>query len=103
MINSSLAELNHHLDRWLRRYRLQRAVRWSLRGAAITLTAALTITLIAVLRGLMLQGEFVLIALGLMLIGLIGAAAAGFVWPLDRVVAARRFDRHFDLKERVST
>jgi hypothetical protein len=96
-------QLNHHLDRWVQRYRVQRAVRWSLRGAAVALAAALAITLIAVLRGLLLQGEFVLIAIGPMVIGSIGAAAAGFVWPLDRLTAARRFDRHFGLRERIST
>lgn len=101
--NASSAQLNHHLDRWVRRYRVQRAVRWSLRGAALALAVALIITVVAILRGLLLQSEFVLIAIGLMLIGLIGAATAGFVWPLDRLAAARWFDRHFELKERVST
>src|SRR5512143_2568791 len=103
---SSHAEINqlkHHLDRWVRRYRVQRAVRWSLRGAALALAVALAITLIAVLRGLLLQTEFLMIAIGLMSIGLIGTAAAGFVWPLDRLVAARRFDRQFGLHERIST
>jgi hypothetical protein len=103
MTAASLTELNHHLDRWVRRYRVQRAVRWSLRGAAIALACALAITLIAVLRGLLLQGEFIAIALGLMLIGMTGAAAIGFAWPLDRFTAARRFDRRFGLRERIST
>jgi hypothetical protein len=96
-------ELNHYLDRWVRRYRVQRAVRWSLRGAAMALALALAITVIAVLRGLLLQGEFIAIALGLMLSGLIGAAAIGLGWPLDRLTAARRFDRDFGLRERIST
>lgn len=103
MTDASLTELSHHLDRWLRRYRLQRAVRWSLRGAAFALALALAITVIAVLRGLLLQGEFLLIALGLMVIGWIGAAALGLGWPLDRLTAARRFDRDFGLRERIST
>ncbi|NTU64678.1 MAG: hypothetical protein HGB05_15070, partial [Chloroflexi bacterium] len=98
-----LDQLNHHLDRWMRRYRVQRAVRWSLRGAAVALALALAITLIAVLRGLLLQAEFIVSAIGLMLIGLIGVVAAGFVWPLDRFTAARRFDRDFGLRERIST
>ncbi len=103
MTEASLTELNRHLDHWMRRYRAQRAVRWSLRGAALALAIGLAITLIAVLRGLLLQTEFLMIAIGLMLIGLIGTAAAGFVWPLDRLVAARRFDRQFGLRERIST
>jgi hypothetical protein len=98
-----LDQLNHYLDRWMRRYRMQRAVRWALRGTAIALVIALALTLIAVLRGLLLQGEFLLIALGLMLIGLIGAGTTAFVWPLDRLAAARRFDRDFGLRERIST
>ncbi len=101
--DAALTELNRHLDRWLRRYRLQRAVRWSLRGAAAALALALAITLIAVLRGMLLQAEFVLVTMGLMLIGLIGAAAIGYLWPLDRLTAARRFDRDFGLRERIST
>lgn len=103
MTDTSLTDLNHQLDGWLRRYRLQRAVRWSVRGAAIALGVALVITLIAVLRGLLLQGEFVMIALGMMLLGVISAAAAGYLWRPDRLTAARWFDRHFGLRERVST
>jgi hypothetical protein len=105
MTNASWLELNHHLDRWLWRDRLQRAVRWSLRGAVSTLALALAVTLIAVLRGLLLQSEFVLIAIGMLLIGVVGAAAIGFVWPAyaDRLTAARRFDRDFGLRERIST
>jgi hypothetical protein len=98
-----IGQLNHYLDRWVWRHRVQRAVRWSLRGAALALAIALAITLVAVLRGLLLQSEFVLIAIGLMLIGLIGAAMIAFVWPLNRLAAARRFDRDFWLRERIST
>jgi len=29
-----IGQLNHYLDRWVWRHRVQRAVRWSLRGAA---------------------------------------------------------------------
>ena len=101
--HAEIDQLNHHLDRWMRRYRAQRAVRWALRGAASGLALALAITLIAVLRGLLLQSEFLMIAIGLMLIGLIGTAVAGFVWPRDRLTAARRFDRDVGLNERVST
>ncbi len=103
MPTNALTDLNHQLDGWLRRYRLQRAVRWSLRGAALALGVALVITLIAVLRGLLLQGEFITLAIGLMVIGTISAAAAGYLWRPDRLVAARWFDRHFGLRERVST
>jgi hypothetical protein len=103
MSANALTELNHQLDGWLRRYRLQRAVRWSLRGTALALGMALVITLIAVLRGLLLQVEFIALAIGLMVIGAISAAAAGYLWRLDRLTAARWFDRHFGLRERVST
>jgi hypothetical protein len=98
-------QLNRHVDRWVRRYRVQRAVRWALRGAALALALALAITLIAIWRGLLLQSEFLAVAIGLTLIGLIGAVAAGFVWPAyaDRLAAARRFDRDFGLRERIST
>jgi hypothetical protein len=103
MTHPAVIDLNYHLDRWVRRYRLQRAVRWSLRGAALALALALLITVVAVLRGLLLRSEFIVIAIGLMLIGSIGAAALAFVWPLDRLGAARRFDRDFGLRERIST
>jgi hypothetical protein len=103
MSANALIDLNHQLDGWLRRYRLQRAVRWSLRGAALALGVALVITLIAVLRGLLLQAEFIALAIGLMVIGTISAAAAGYLWRPDRLAAARWFDRHFGLRERVST
>ena len=103
MSANTLTELNHQLDGWLRRYRLQRAVRWSLRGAALALGVALVVTLIAVLRGLLLQAEFLALAIGLMVIGAISAAAAGVLWRPDRLTAARWFDRHFGLRERVST
>jgi hypothetical protein len=98
-------QLNQQLNRWLRRYRVQRAVRWSLRGAAGALALALALTVIAVLRGLLLQSEFIVIAIGLMMIGLISAATIGLGWPAyaDRLAAARRFDRDFGLRERIST
>jgi hypothetical protein len=100
---NAVDQINQHLDRWLRRYRLQRAVRWSLRGAAIALALALIVTLMAVWRSALLQAEFVTITIGMTVIGFISAAAAGYLWPLDRLTAARRFDRDFGLRERVST
>jgi hypothetical protein len=103
LANIAAEQLNRQLDRWLRRYRVQRAVRWSLRGAALALGLVLAITLLAMLRGLLLQSEFLLIAIGLMLLGTISAVAAGLLWPLDRLTAARWFDRRFELRERVST
>jgi hypothetical protein len=103
MSTNTLIDLNRQLDSWLRRYRLQRAVRWSLRGAALALGVAFVITLIAVLRGLLLQAEFIALAISCLLIGTISAALAGYLWPLDRLTAAHWFDRRFGLRERVST
>jgi hypothetical protein len=96
-------QINQQLDRWLRRYRLQRTVRWSLRGTAIALVITAIVTLFAVWRGALLQAEFVVITIGMTLVGFSVAVIAGYLWPLDRLTAARRFDRDFGLRERIST
>ena len=101
--HASRTELNQQLDRWLRRYRLQRAVCWSLRGAVSALVITLPIALVAVFRGALLQSEFVAMVIIVTLSGWLVAALTGYVWRLDRLAAARRFDRHFKLSERMST
>ncbi len=96
-------ELNRYLDRWLRRYRLQRALAWGLRGMDFGLLLAVGIALALLLQSRLVREEYWL-ALGIgALAGAACGAAAGWLWPVSRLWAARFFDLRFGLKERVST
>ncbi|HVN52850.1 MAG TPA: hypothetical protein VMT46_00875 [Anaerolineaceae bacterium] len=96
-------ELNSILDGWLRWHQQRQAVRWGLRGLAAGLGAAVLAALFLLSRRLLLSVEFWMLAGGLALAGLFLAGATALLWRRDRLGLARRFDRAFGLRERVST
>jgi hypothetical protein len=100
---TAFTDLTRHLDRWIRRRRFQRSLRWAAIGTAAGAGIALAIALYAVI-------SLNLIASGFLAAGSIALAAGtaigfltGLVWPVDPAAAAREFDLEFELKERVST
>lgn len=102
-MEAAILELNRHLDRWLRRYRLQRALAWSLRGMGGGLLLAVLVALALLPQARLVRAEYLLaLAVGA-LAGAACGAAAGWLWPVSRRWAARFFDLRFELKERVST
>lgn len=98
-----IAEINRILDRWLLRYRLQRAAGWSVRGLLAGLTTGIIVALWPVPRGWLLFSQFLQVNLGLTLASLLISGLAGFLWPVNRVKAILFFDRRFNLQERIST
>jgi hypothetical protein len=97
-----LAEIHALLTRWLLWLRLRRGVQWGGRGLVLGLGLALLAAALIIPRLTLVQEEYYWVAASLALAGLIVGASAGFVWPTDRVEAARFFDHHFGLYERVS-
>ena len=98
-----LNELNRHLDRWLRQFRLQRAVAWAGHGLIIGLAISLVLSLSAIFGGELLREEFLLIVTSVAIASMTVIAVVAYVWPTPRLTAARFFDRRFGLRERVST
>jgi hypothetical protein len=96
-------ELTHHLNRWIRRRRLQRSIRWAAVGTAFGAGVGLAVAVYAVITLDLLEAEVLagaVIALGA---GALSGLLAGLAWPIDPALAARNFDIEFGLKERVST
>lgn len=103
METSPLAELHSIFAEWLARYRLARAFRAS--GLGLALGAGLGLLLgVALIAGrLVLPAELAWLVGGLLLVGLTGGGMLGLVWPVPSLPTARRFDRQFGLRERLST
>ena len=99
----ALSEIKRLLDQWLLRYRLQRCVRGAGRGLVAGLGLALIVALWAVPGAGLMLNQFVGWAVGLAFTGIAVAGMGGFLWPIDRHLAARSFDRRFQLQERIST
>lgn len=98
-----IATLSGRVRRWERRRRLVNSVTWVPRGVLLSLTAGVTLALVARLRPWLLPEEIARItgALTGMMTLLILLIVWG--WPRSLTHKARYFDRRFDLKERVST
>ncbi len=100
---TTFTDLSHTLNGWINWLRLQRAVRWSLRGLIGGLALALVIAVIGMFEARLLRGEFILLVVATLIFGPVLAAAVAYLWPVQPLKAARYFDRVFHLNERVST
>ena len=101
--STPLEEIRHSLNWWLLRLRLRDAVVWGTRGLLGGLALALGVALAARVRPLFTVPELINVSAALAGGGLALFAAAAWLWPRDRLHAARFFDRAFGLKERTST
>lgn len=100
---TDMDELLIILDRWVRRLRAARSLRWGAAGLSVGLGLGLLLGVIGALMGSTLQVEF-LSGSGIMaLAGLAVGAAAGALWPVRPLEAAREFDSVFGMQERMST
>jgi hypothetical protein len=99
----ALLEINRYLHSWLLRYRLQRALLWSSRGLLAGLILGVILAVWIVPQTLLLQAQFIQLALGMAAACLGLAGLAGYLWPVNRTDAMRYFDRRFNLRERIST
>jgi hypothetical protein len=100
---SPLAELRAIFAEWLARYRLVRALRSSGLGLALAAGLGLLLGAALVAGRLVLLAELAWLVGGLLLVGLIVGGMLGLAWPVAHLPTARRFDRQFGLRERLST
>lgn len=97
-----MRQVRQALAQWTRRWRFAAGLRWALGGVQVGLAAGLAVGFVARLRPLMEPGE--LLARTLALTATLGALAliGRWSWPVPRLRAARYFDRHLGLAERIS-
>ncbi|HEU0291771.1 MAG TPA: hypothetical protein VFR47_03500 [Anaerolineales bacterium] len=99
----SITDLKQTLGVWTRRLRLQRALTWALRGWIVGLALSLTLGSLGLYQARLLRDEFLFLILLLSLITPLLFGLIAYLWPIQPLNAARRFDLLFHLKERVST
>src|SRR5512140_2627987 len=99
----TITDLSQVLHVWIRRLRLQRAVIWALRGSILGLGAALGVGGVGLYRAELLREEFLTLVIVAALFSPLLVGLIAFLWPVEPLPAARRFDTLFRLEERVST
>ncbi|MBI5839063.1 MAG: hypothetical protein HZB19_03075 [Chloroflexi bacterium] len=100
---ATITDLSQTLSGWLRRLRLQRALTWGLRGLVFGLALSLVLGAAGLFQAKLLREEFLaLIISSAIFISLVMGVAA-YLWPIQKIKAARYFDLAFRLGERVST
>jgi len=98
-----LITLKQILLRWMRWYRLRRALDWTFFGLLIGLASGFIGGSLSIVQGWLLKNEFLLIS-GICAVGFaLVAGVVGYLWPTSGRKTAIYFDRVFNLKERLST
>ncbi|NLH09434.1 MAG: hypothetical protein GX484_17780 [Chloroflexi bacterium] len=100
---ADLRRIHAALETWGTRLRLQQSAVWLPRGLAIGLAVAVLAAVAARIWPLMPRPRLILLAGLLALAGALGALLTVWVWPRTRLKLARRFDRAFGLRERLTT
>ncbi len=103
MVDPANRQLLNYITRWDRRLRLTQLTLWVPRGLAVGLLVGLGIALLSRVRPWLLPTQIVAITGLAVLLGLVIAVVAVWLWPRPTIKAARYFDRIFGLKERSST
>lgn len=103
METSPLAELRALFAEWLARYRLVRALRSAALGLALGAGLGLLLGAALIAGRLVLPAELAWLVGVLLLLGLVTGGLLGLAWPVPHLPTARRFDRQFGLRERLST
>ena len=100
---TTVNNLSHTLQQWIRWMRLQRTVIWAMRGLALALALSLLIGGAGLYQAKLLKQEFLaLVILFTVLLPVLFGVTAYF-WKIQTIKAARYFDRAFHLEERVTT
>lgn len=99
----SITDLNQTLITWTRRLRLKRALTWSLRGLIVGLVLSLILGSLGLYQARLLRDEFLVLILSLSLLTPLLFGLTAYLWRIQPLTAARRFDLLFHLEERVST
>lgn len=95
--------LSKTVNGWMRWLRLQRALKWSLRGLVGGLALALMVGVFEIFQAQLLETEFFGVIAVLLVVTPLVAGSVAYLWPIQPLKAARYFDRVFHLNERVST
>lgn len=98
-----MRQIHAALREWHTRLRLQQSLDWAPRGLALGLVVAVLLALAARVRPFLLRGTLIQLAALLALAGALAALLVVWAWPRAPLALARRFDRLFGLKERLST
>src|ERR1041384_5608279 len=100
---ATITDLSQTLNSWTRRFRLQRALTWALRGFITGLALSLVFGLSELFQAKLLRGEFLTMVISFSLLTPIIAGTLAFCWSIPPRKAARYFDLRFHLEERLST
>ena len=100
---TSINNLSHTLQQWIRWMRLQRALTWAVRGLAVALGLSLLIGGIGLNQAKLLKQEFLALVIAFVILLPVLFGITAYIWKIQTIKAARYFDRAFHLEERVST
>ncbi len=101
--SKNLHSLKRTLDGWDMRLRLRQSFVWLPRGLIAGLVIALLVAVASRLWPLLPRRSVLLLGMLLASIGMVAALLGVWLWHRSTLHAARRFDRVFGLKERMST
>ena len=99
----AFTDLSKTVNGWIGWLRLQRAIKWSLRGLVGGLALALGVGVVEIFQAQLLEMEFFIVIAVLLAVTPLIAGTVAYLWPIQPLKAARYFDRVFHLNERVST
>lgn len=100
---TTLNNLTHTLQQWMRWMRLQRALTWAVRGLVAALVLSMLIGGVGLYQAKLLKYEFLTLVISFVLLLPMLFGIVAFFWKINPIMAARYFDRVFHLEERVST
>ena len=103
MIREVTQQLLNLIARWDRRFRLQQSLVWLPRGIAAGLVPGLALAVVARLRPWLFPEQIAVVAGAAVALGVALTLLVIWMSRHDPLAMARRFDRLFGLKERVST
>jgi hypothetical protein len=103
MLRDNALRISEVMAGWDNRLRTQQSLLWAPRGLAIGLVVGLIVALAARLFPLFDRPVLLIISGAAALVGFVVSLLGVWVWPRRPLAMARRFDRTFELQERMST
>jgi predicted small integral membrane protein len=100
---TTIDNLSHTVQQWMRWMRLQRALTWAVRGLVTALVLSLLIGGVGLYQARLLKREFLALVITFVTLLPMLFGIAAFFWKIHPLKAARYFDRAFHLEERIST
>ncbi len=100
---TTINNLSHTLQTWMRWMRLQRALTWAVRGLVAALVLSMLIGGVGLYQAKLLKREFLALVITFVTLLPMLFGIVAFFWKIHPLKAARYFDRAFHLEERIST